>query len=57
MYNAPISASAAEDITLLMIFATFRMAPLLGGISALEDRKKCPPALLRACSASCFELV
>ena len=31
MYRAPISASAADDMTALMIWAIFNMAPLSGG--------------------------
>ena len=42
------SDSAVEDMTAFMIFAMLRMAPLFGGMSALVDKKKCPPALLRA---------
>ena len=48
MYSAPSSASAADDMTALMICAIVRTAPLLCGISLSLDRKKCPPALLRA---------
>ncbi len=48
MYRAPISASAADDITALMIFAIVRTAPLFGGSASLFDMKKCPPAWLRA---------
>ena len=46
--NTPISASAAEDMTLLMIWAMLWKAPLFGGQSELSDMKKCPPALLLA---------
>ena len=48
MYNAASSASVAEAMTCLMIWAIFKMAPLLGGISALEERKKWPSAWLHA---------
>jgi hypothetical protein len=48
MYRAPISASAADDMTALMICEIVRIAPLLLGIVSLFDMKKCPPALLRA---------
>ena len=48
MNNAPTSASAADDMTALMICDIVLMAPLLGGTSTLLDKKKCPPALLRA---------
>ena len=48
MYRAPILASAADDMTALMICEIVRMAPLLLGIASSLDMKKCPPALLRA---------
>ena len=48
IYSAASSASVADVITCLMMWAMLRMAPLLGGISALVDMKKCPPALLFA---------
>ncbi len=47
-YNAPNSASAADDITALIIVALVRIAPLLGGDMSLFDKKKCAPARLRA---------
>ena len=37
MNSAPNSASAAEDITALIICAILRMAPLLGGVFAAVD--------------------
>ena len=46
--SAPISASAAEVITFFMIFAMLSTDPLLGGFLSSLERKKCPPALLRA---------
>ena len=46
--SAPISASAAEVITFLMIWAMLSTAPLFGGFSEWSDRKKCPPARLLA---------
>ncbi len=46
MYNAPNSASAADDITAFIMVATVRIAPLLGGNSSSFNRKKCPPAQL-----------
>ena len=46
--NAPNSASAADDITALMIVALVRIAPLMGGDMSLFDKKKCLPAPLRA---------
>jgi len=45
---APISASAADDMTAQIIWAMLRTAPLLGGSSWSAERKKWPPALLRA---------
>ena len=48
MYIAPISASAADVMTDFMIWLMFKLAPLLAGISALLDKKKCPPARLLA---------
>ncbi len=47
-YHAPNSASAADDITALIIVALVRIVPLLGGGVSLFDKKKCPPARLRA---------
>jgi hypothetical protein len=40
MYNAPSSASAANDITDLMICNMFRIEPLFGGSSELLEQKK-----------------
>ena len=48
IYIAPVSASVADVITVLMIWAMFKTAPLLAGIAALLDMKKFPPALLLA---------
>ena len=48
MKRAPSSASAAEDITALMIWETVRTAPLFDGMELSLDMKKCPPALLLA---------
>ena len=45
---APISASAALDITVLIRFAVLSTAPLFAGIGTSLARKKCPPARLRA---------
>ena len=47
MNSAPISASAADYMTALMILAIVNTAPLLGGNIVLLDIKKCSPALLR----------
>ena len=51
MYNAANSALVADVMTCLMMCAMLSMAPLLAGIVALLERKKCPPALLRACGS------
>ena len=48
MYSAANSASVAEDMTCLMICAMLSTAPLLWGTDESVERKKCPPALLRA---------
>ena len=48
MYNAPNSASAAEDITALMSWAMLRKVSLLCGFVLLDDMKKGPPTRLRA---------
>ncbi len=42
----PSLASAAEDMTDLMIWDVLRMAPLFGDVSVLLERKKCLPAWL-----------
>ena len=55
--SSPNSASAAEDITCLMMLALTRMAPFIGGMGSLESgwrcgslgrelRQKHPPSLL-----------
>ena len=48
MKRSPSSASAAEDITALMISETVRMAPLFSVMELSLDMKKFPPALLLA---------
>ena len=48
MYSAVISASVVDDMTCLIMCAILRIAPLFAGIPVSSDRKKCPPALLRA---------
>ena len=48
MYSAASSASVADVMTCLMMCAILSTAPLFCGMVALLDRKKCPPALLRA---------
>jgi hypothetical protein len=40
MYNAPTSASAANNITALMICNMFMILPLFGGSSELLEQKK-----------------
>ncbi len=42
----PSSASAAEDMTDLMIWEMLRMAPLLGALLVPLESKKCLPARL-----------
>ena len=45
--NRPdISASAAADITNLMIWATVRTGPLLGGTGVSSESMMCAPAQL-----------
>ncbi len=48
MYRPASSASVAEDIMFLMMCAMFRIAQLFGGTVVSLERKKCPPARLRA---------
>ena len=55
MYMAPISASAADDMTALIICATVWTAPLLWGNSVSAAMKKCPPALLLAFDSLKYE--
>jgi hypothetical protein len=47
MNNAPISASAAEGQTYLMIREIDNIGPLLRGIGSSSERNMCPPARLR----------
>ena len=55
MKSALSSASAAEDMTDLMILATVRTEPLLVGYSAVLDKKKWPPALLLALDSERYD--
>ena len=48
MNNAPSSASAADDITALIICDMLRTDQLLIGMLSWLDRNMCPPALLLA---------
>ena len=48
MYKAASLALVAEDMTFLMMLAMLSMAPLLHGMVSSKERKKCPPARLRA---------
>jgi hypothetical protein len=48
MNSTPSSASAADDITALIIFEMFNTAPLLMGISSVPAINMWPPALLQA---------
>ncbi len=43
-YNPANSASVAEYITFLIMWAMFSTAQLFGGIGVSLDKKKCPPA-------------
>ena len=45
---APISASAALDMTVLIRFAVFSIYPLFARIVTLLVKNKCPPARLSA---------
>ena len=55
MKSAPISASAADDTTDLMICAIFSTALLFFGSLELSDMKKCPPARLLALGSVKYE--
>ena len=46
MYNAAISASAADAITVLMIFAIVKAGPLSFGFGSFSERNICAPARL-----------
>ena len=48
MYIAPISASAAEDITNLIIWAIVRIAPFHLGVGSFSDKNMWAPAQLHA---------
>ncbi len=48
MNSVPSSASAADDITVLIICEMFNTAPLLMGISSMPAIDMWPPAWLRA---------
>ena len=48
MNSTPSSASAAEDITALIIWDMLNTAPLLVGIFSCPAMNMCPPAQLRA---------
>ncbi len=48
MYKPASSALVADDITFLMMCTMFSIAPLFGGTVVSLERKKCPPAWLRA---------
>jgi hypothetical protein len=48
MNSAPSSASAADDITALIIYKIFNTAPLFMGISSVTAMNIWPPALLLA---------
>ena len=48
MKRAPISASATDGMTALMIWLIARIKPLLLGMGFLLDMNNCPPTLLCA---------
>ncbi len=48
MYSITSSASVADAITFFIMCAMLRMDLLLAGSCMSLDKKKCPPALLRA---------
>ena len=48
LYRPANLASVADDITFLIMCAMLRTALLFCGMVLLLERKKCPPALLRA---------
>ena len=48
MYSATSSASAADVITGLTIFAIFKIAPFSSGVATSSVQKMCAPALLLA---------
>ena len=47
-YIAPISASAANFITTLIILEMFNTSPFVLGVYSLSDEKKCHPNRLLA---------
>ena len=48
MYSAASSASDADDITGLMIFAIVKIYLFIGGVATSSVKKMCSPALLLA---------
>ena len=57
MKSALSSASAAEDMTDLMILVTVRTEPLLVRYSAVSDKKKWSPARLLALDSESYKLL
>jgi hypothetical protein len=55
MCNAPSSASAAEDMTALMICAMVNIASLFHGTSSFLDRKTCSQVHLGALVSDRYE--
>ena len=55
MNSAPSSASAADDMTALMILAIANTYPLLGGNAVLLDINKFPPDMLQAFVSERYE--
>ena len=55
MNSAPSLASAADDITALIICNVLSTAPLLMGMSSLPAMNMWPPALLRALGSDRYD--
>ncbi len=55
MNRVPSSASAADDMTALIICDMLRTAPLFIGISLSPAMNMCPPAWLRAFGSDRYE--
>ena len=53
--SAPILASAADNITFLMIYEIFSTAPLSPGSASLLHMKNCPPNLFFAFGSHRYE--
>jgi hypothetical protein len=55
MNSAPNSASAADDMTALIIWEILRMAPLLRGMLSFPAMNMWPPARLRALASDKYK--